>query len=101
MFGKVGGYKSDRHTEKWKPKNRSIMNGGVNYQICISDGALWKPPGEEERKTGSQSKNDDRFHEAFPLALYNLVRKEMQGHACTEHHDNMRERPKYSHRLLY
>ena len=68
MFGKVGGYESDRHTEKWKPKNRSIMNGGVNYQICISDGALWKPPGEEERKTGSQSKNDESNF-LFPVKL--------------------------------
>ena len=79
MLGKAGGYESDRHTVKRKQKNHRVMNRGVNYQICISDGALWQLPGEEERKTGSQSKNDDRIHEASPLALHNLVRKEMQG----------------------
>ena len=79
MLGKAGGYESDRHTLKRKQKNRRVMNRGVNYQICISDGALWQLPGEEERKTGSQSKNDDRIHEDSPLALHILVRKEMQG----------------------
>ena len=46
------------------------MNRGVNHQIYME---------MEERKTGSQRKNNDKFPEIFPLALYSLVRKEMCG----------------------
>lgn len=79
MFGKVGGYESDRYTEKRKPKNRRV----IAEESIIRSTFQMEPSGSYlERKRGrlgSQSKNDDRFHEAFPLALYNLVRKEMQG----------------------